>query len=810
MLPNLSRRYTDQPSTSIPARRQRQRSSADRSSENALWNSCRLDQRRRVASATLLRTNEEDECPQEQPAWPELAAARNVSAADSVASKQMTISPVRDVASQDTADVLPVQESNDLEPCAQGTARSGLPAHARRLFIFRGYQDASSASDSVKSVASTRKWRRWFRLALQDQTLGRPLQLLQKFKSEGFIHIPITDWKTLLHSINHRPYRCFTKSDVLKWRRILFSFTDHVYARIEQPGRGVTESLTQALAHLGAPYKAADVFSSWHAVKGRDPLRAADLVRELLAQKNWAVISKITDDALRTFADLDAFVIETRMLALAKISQPALAVETSEWFKESGTKPSQRALTILFQCHLANYDVVAADEVLGHLAENGWDSGQPFIQGMLKGYRSLGFDEKVEWRVLEDIAAGKSSYTTSIINSLAQLRLDSGDLQGAFALMGYLQIPDHMATKHGSSNDVRIPFPKPKADVATFTILINMACRSGCLQLEQLEAIWRELVAVCSAEVKPDGPALRALVRGLLVCGRTDEATSVVADITAGRNTRWRTGRPRLSAQIFNTLLRHRTGEEGLKGALDVLRMMADARVLPDSTTIRLLSTSFASQAQARPSTMAKFTKRLLQELPFLTPDGRLLDILLQQAVAEETRTYNRVDKRIQATGSVTEPLSSGIIRDLVSPRPVQTADPTVPPFDPVAGIVMGADLQRHYEALFKTAVEVGAKTSAQAFVSRLALDKDRVNKSALTAEDIYAIMLERGIKPSAAHFLQLMQGFVRRASREKRKTCSSRLPRSASSPLFRCGACSSGGTDEPETWTPHWSLLRG
>jgi pentatricopeptide repeat protein len=460
------------------------------------------------------------------------------------------------------------------------------------------------------------------------------------------------------------------------------------------------------------------------------------------------------------------------MLALAQISQPALAVEAFKWFKESSTPPSRQALTILFRCHLANHDVVAADQALDCLAKTGWNSGQPFVQAMLKGYRSLGFDGKLERRVLEEIAAGKLRYATSIINSLVQLRLDSDDIQGASALMRYIQLPDQVATEHGDSSDVSISFPKPKADVATFTILINMACRSDRLRLEQLEAIWRELLAACDSKDRLDGPSLRALVRGLVICGRPDEATSVLADIIGGRVNRWHTGQPRLSAQVFNALLRHRAVEEGLEGALDVLRMMAEAHVLPDSTTIRLLVTSFGWQAQAKPAAMAKLTGRLLKEIPSLKPDGQLLDILLQQAVAEETRrTHSQVDKDNQKARSATESSASGVIRDLVFPpcdQADQASDQNLPRFDPVAGIIVGADLESHYEPLFKTAVEVGAKSSAQAFVSRLALDKDRGTKPAPTAGDIYAIMLERGIKPSAAHFLQLMQGFVHGHKPEK------------------------------------------
>ena len=521
------------------------------------------------------------------------------------------------------------------------------------------------------------------------------------------------------------------------------------------------QHLMEALVHADLCTKALQIFQVWTAEGGKR-LKLEGTVMQLRKLKEWTILAAITDDDPKLLRYHGSNVVEARMMALAEIGQPAMAIQTSLNASLPASNPSRDRLTLLFRCHLANNDVVAADKVLEQLTERGENNGVNFILAMLNGYRSLGIDPQVEQCVLDDIGSGKLRYTASVINSLLQLRVDANDYKSASSLLGYLDLPEQWkyATQLPAFPNIR----KPKGDIATFTILINMACRYRKLQLSELEVLWKMLLATTSVQRPLDALALRALVRGLIACGHPDEAMTVVSDATYDKPNRWQVGRVKLTAAVFNSLFRHWVAEKGVDGALMVLAMMDQANVLPDAITVRILAVSLGGRAKASALSMAKFSGRLHDALPMIIPDRQLLDAVFHQAVDAEV---GRSAPRDEVNAIEVElPWLSSISASADNPTDVDAEGRQI--FDPTAGLQPSGPLRTAMAPILEAFAQNGTMSSSSAFTSRLALDRWSHPGDDIPAESIYDIMLKRGIKPTAVHFLQLMQVFVRKHMPQK------------------------------------------
>lgn len=738
-----------------PARRLRQRSDPCLLAESALWKDCRLHQRRLVASATLLRTSEDDDQAQQERSWTE----------ESLPLLEGTFR--RELIEEDLEQKDQPESVSEL-PTTAAVVASSSP----RLYTSMNVSEESNSSSSTTLSKSKRRARKsplfswpivWD--ACKRKSLPDVLRFLNLMEMGQLQCSTPGHWFPFVRFVVGCNYHTIKVEQAELIRNHLLAISDRYF-----PRKGMTigvdeqrfiQRLMEALVHMNLFTRALQILTVWTEEGGKS-FKLQDAVRALRRLKEWTVIAAITSNDSDFLRFNGREVVETRMMALVEIGQPASAIQTFSAVPQLAQKPTRNMLTLLLRCHLANSDVLAADKVLDTLAKRGENEGVNFIQAMLNGYRSLGVDPQVEQRVLEDILAGKLRYSTSVINSLLQLQVDANDCKSATPLLGYLNLPEQW--KQNGPFAVFADSEKPKGDIATFTILINMACRGHKLQRADLEVLWEMLLSTTSTQRPVDALALRALVKGLIASGHSAEAMSVVSDAIRDKPNVWRVGKVKLTAAVFNPLFRHSVAEQGVDGALSVLELMDEASVLPDAITIRTLTVALGFRLRASPLAMAKFSAKMIDALPMITPDSRLLDAVFHQAVDAGTRRHAPQDERHLPESHLASP--SGMAAAAASPADVDSEGRQI--FDPTAGMQATGPLRLAVAPILNAVTQTGTMSSSSAFTSRLVLEGWSPSSSAFSAETIYNLMLKRGIKPTAAHFLQLMQVFVRKHMPQK------------------------------------------
>ncbi len=575
-----------------------------------------------------------------------------------------------------------------------------------------------------------------------------PLLLLSYNKEFG-PHLTSKEWQAVLETFATQRRAVVAAGDYdpasvqrfLRWACELLFFREDVDTK-------TVELLLVVLIMYDQPSRAVYELRAWAQRNPKQRLPLRRIIGAFRGPIKWPALAATTDVAHAIASDWTAGLLTKQMTALAEIGQPARAIQAHKQFKGPGSD-RRDTLTLLFRCHLANNDVAAANEVVKQLAARQWDRGPAFTLAMLQGYRSLGYDAKLEQRLLLDLQTGRLHGTTAIFNSMAQLRLDAGNAAGALQLIRLLDFPPTSVVrlwqlKAAEFDETLLNTPcTAKPDLASYTVLLSAFTRLPFLREDSLAALWQEVLAMRGPECDLDNPALSALLRGLVSVGKVDEAVGLLENVVNRRNNKWEIELEQLVAEPFNAVLRPHIRAEGMPGSKRILSLMEQAKVQPDATTIRFLVSAIGALHKAPIDRVATLARQLLDEASLVFPDRALLDLLLMQGVRRKSSA--------DAAEVIARPGAHQLQPE--GTRPIDT--------DGLAGMDMSRQ-SRQLRGLADDLVETGSRPSASTYTSRMAQDSLRKLPAFPSAKSIYARMVQSGIKPTATHFLQLMQAFAR------------------------------------------------
>ncbi|KAI0002071.1 hypothetical protein BJV77DRAFT_1164910 [Russula vinacea] len=505
------------------------------------------------------------------------------------------------------------------------------------------------------------------------------------------------------------------------------------------------------------------------------------VARRLAKAQKWILIPALAHIQKRQSGRQTARLLDWCIRALIEMSQFASLDHVLEWFKEQDLDPSRRTYHLLLSGHLRNRNIVKAMDVIQRMSEAGLGVDTRTHATVISAYRTLGPDVVVQTRALNALKDADVNTSTRILNALLQFSIDTRDTENVLSLIRHFDFgtfdvsrlsfgvrPLRRGQDATFSNLIRSSSWSHTShrllpDIATYTILVNYFASQADLVsvhglLEQMER----------SGLSPDSRFIAALIRLYFIIGQPNAAISVVSAVCAdvdGFQTGLRNMHlafdpqegsplphvlPKPTVEIFNALAAGLLRLYGIDGFQACLRLMQMCEVNPDHHTQTLLESHLI---HAEGFTMADIA-RVSEELSL----NDLSLSRLSQLLASGLRCHFRSAKR--SGWNKTPPGKQNLFPTRSPSHPAQTF--TVgKPFDPTAGIHPAITHENAYiRSAIQSSVDRGVFADHGMFALRIRYEA--VIKGDLkAANNIFQMMLDRGLYPNEYHYAALMEGYV-------------------------------------------------
>lgn len=455
-------------------------------------------------------------------------------------------------------------------------------------------------------------------------------------------------------------------------------------------------------------------------------------------------------------------------------------------FERDQLTPTRRTYQLLVQGHLRNSDLLRARYCLARMQAAGFELNKTTYITVLGAYRSLGPNEGVEAQAFQALQGTGERSDTIILNGLMQLRIDDMDVVGALRVWRLFALPslsvgdDPAVQESGnlSSSTPDLPFnpsyftsPTTPPDNATFNILLTFLAQHR----DDLHTFLRVFHQMAAAGLQADAETAAALVRAHATAQMTGTAVAIVEEMCKchnlpvdSREFQLLGCRPRTvdvdilktlsirpTTQVFNALLRAVLPEHEIVGMQRVLRIMRQASVAPDASTTQIIVSYLDNVQHMRPRSVI----RVLRTLATFSSDQASLTLQHANAIL---RTILNRERDIIGTKSWSA-TAQRVRFGHHSHFSLQRLSRTAPTFDPTAGIAL-TSFRRSTSELFQPIVQslVRRHVMSDRMTFALRIRRDAVTRLDMqSAQRVFDIMIERGIRANAYHFSALIEGYV-------------------------------------------------
>jgi pentatricopeptide repeat protein len=502
----------------------------------------------------------------------------------------------------------------------------------------------------------------------------------------------------------------------------------------------------------------------------------------LAEAREWRLIPALAHLQKRQSGRQTARLLDWCIRALVEMTHFASLDRALQWFEEEGLLPSRRTYHLLLSGHLRNRNIVKAKDVIQRMLKAGFGIDARTHATVISAYRTIGPDVVVQTSALNALKDADASTSTSILNSLLQISIDTRDTENVLSLIRHFDFGTFDVSQ--LSFDVR-PLRREGEDatfsdlirssscshtshpllpdIATYTILLHYMASQG-----NLVSTHGLLQQMKHSGVTPDGHFIAAIIRLYFVMGQPSAAINVVSAVCAGVEG-FRTGfrniplafesqeelplphvLPKPTVEIFNALAAGLLRLCGIDGLEACLRLMQLCQVNPDRRTQALLESHLISAEGISMSAAARVSEKLF-----------LNDLSLSRLFQSLAATHCRQFRHVKRSGWNSTPAgkhSPFPTRSPSHPAPTSTVGKS---FDPAAGIhLVITGRKARIRTNIHSLADRGVLADHQIFAVRIRYEAV-IQGDMRAAKSIFQLMLDRGLHPNEYHYTALMEGYA-------------------------------------------------
>lgn len=468
-----------------------------------------------------------------------------------------------------------------------------------------------------------------------------------------------------------------------------------------------------------------------------------DIARVYAARKHWSTLLAFFAPDRFDEAWLTPVVLEKYAQALLATGRPEAVQKVFERHAAAGPagklEPTSQSYAYLIQAHLSLGDVNQARQVAARAKRLGsLDEGQQQM-AILRGHRSLGMDERIERRILDDLKRLDLSPKPPVLNMLIRLRLDAEHLAGARELLRYfdlerLGLPSRSPLRSG-----------PIApDYETLKLAFAVIAKADDLAMTRF--VWHRLNELQSPV---EDEHVLILIYALGRQGLADEAyrivRSIVTDQAAECPVPLQQGF-KAGIKSLNALLSVLSRAEGYDGLQRTSALFRRASIIPDDFTLKIVLDFAKTEGRGRAADMAGILAELLQSAPHLKPTIHQLDTIMAHAVASGPSASVRSESSAADTDVVLDDRLPAT--DVAERLRVRTDNP---------------ELAKALRAIVQSLRATRRRGTSRALATRLQFDAQRFvsGHDVPSPREVWSTLIARGYQPDHRHLLALMRGYA-------------------------------------------------
>ncbi|KAJ4486269.1 hypothetical protein J3R30DRAFT_3445552 [Lentinula aciculospora] len=500
-------------------------------------------------------------------------------------------------------------------------------------------------------------------------------------------------------------------------------------------------------------------------------------VHHLATKLRWAAVLSVVSLGIRHTRRTTTRLMNWRIRALVETGQHEVLRSILEEFERFRVKPTRRTFHLLISGHIRNRDLLGARKLLRLMGQIGLPPDDSTHAIIATNYRNLGPNARIQDQALQSLMLLEHDTAVSVLNRLIQLRLDAHDPAATLQMLSVfdpkqvasiIKVVFGVVSTPGGGNPSAEPLEQIyqeyhlSANADTFaTFLHYMASR------QDLTGALVILEGLLLANIPPTPEIITALVHVYFSTGHDRAAFRTVLDICQRRPEKAfksllrqgiydpTTPLPFVPTNIvptprmFNALLKGSLSAHGFACVRDIFPIMEANKIRPNESTVEVLIASAGKSQTLRPRTLLR-----LLNIPDLQPTLRHLHVLLSSILRHERYlTFGAGWNTTAALFSRTRQA-----KPRLRPRKLSHADS----FDPIAGIYLQNIDRRAAQPLLDRLS--ARKTNVDAVLGGLRLKREAgINVDMDAAQDVFDLILSRGIQPNEYHFSALMEGYTRR-----------------------------------------------
>ncbi|KAJ3800478.1 hypothetical protein GGU11DRAFT_677214 [Lentinula aff. detonsa] len=500
----------------------------------------------------------------------------------------------------------------------------------------------------------------------------------------------------------------------------------------------------------------------------------------LATKLRWSAVLEVVSLGIRHTRSTTTRLLNWRIRASMATGQHAFLRSILEEFERFRVKPTRRTFHLLISGHIRNRDLLGARKLLRLMVQIGIPPDDSTHAIIATNYRNLGPNAQVQDQALQSLMFLEPNAAVTVLNRLIQLRLDVHDPAATLQMLSVfdpkqvasiIKIVSGVVSTPGGGNPHAEPLEEIyreyhlSANADTFATFIHyMASRrdlAGALVI---------LEGLVSANIPPTPEIFTALIHVYFSTGHSSAAFRTVLDICQRcpseafesllSQSLYDPNAPLALAptgivptpRMFNALLKGSLSTHGFACVRDLFAIMQANNIRPNESTVEVLIASAGKSQILRPRTLLR-----LLNIPDLQPTLRHFHVLLSRIIRHERYlTFGAGWNATAASFSRTRQA-----KPRKQPKAVSIKNPTEM-FDPFAGIPLEAIDRRAAQPLLDR-LNV-RKTNVDAVLGGLRLKHEAaINMDMDAAQDVFDLLLSRGIQPNEYHFSALMEGYSRR-----------------------------------------------
>ncbi|KAF9513427.1 hypothetical protein BS47DRAFT_1329538 [Hydnum rufescens UP504] len=221
--------------------------------------------------------------------------------------------------------------------------------------------------------------------------------------------------------------------------------------------RGFCELLAQCAAHQREPTV---VWHILHSARSRS-VRLYHSAYENVAFQfainlQWSHVLQFVDLGRSLTGVSSSRLLEWRVRACAELHMYAQLRDAVQWFTDAGLQCTRRVFEILVKSSISNRDIPWARRILAEMESHGYLFEGTTYNAILAGHRALGPSHDVEARTYAALRGLGLLDKPHVLNTLMQLCLDVGDIEGALRVLKVFQNEESVSPTLDDMYKIRI------------------------------------------------------------------------------------------------------------------------------------------------------------------------------------------------------------------------------------------------------------------------------------------------------------------------------------------------------------------